>query len=63
MLKRFMLSKEEYGTLLKSLVWFHDIGRKYEKELQESHAVISARMAEEFLSQYELSKELDRIYY
>ena len=30
----------------------------YEKELQESHAVISARMAEEFLSQYELSKEL-----
>lgn len=51
------IQKVEGGnlTLVEALVWFHDIGRKYEDAQQLHHAIISANMAHTFLESLQIT--------
>lgn len=44
--------------ILESMVWLHDIGRKYEMEQKQNHALISVKMAQDYLSKIGISIEI-----
>jgi uncharacterized protein len=44
--------------IIEALVWFHDIGRIYEKEREMNHALISSEMAAKWLETNKISNEL-----
>jgi uncharacterized protein len=43
-----------FWELIESIIWLHDIGRKYEKEQNRNHALISADIAKDWLQKSEI---------